>query len=907
MSGFFKRYQKVIIWVVVISFFVGGVALVSLNQAGVFDPSSSGEDPTEANIAVVNGTPILNESAAVAAQTLMNQYISYYEQIGQPTNDLVAGAKGALFVLDIRAQSLQRLIQEVLLAEAADELKIRVSKDEIDEAYAAQYNEVLSSNSLTEDQLETVLLQQGRTLSSFKASVRTEAERLLRDGYLREQIVGVIVPSDDQLAEYLEANISQYDKAERIRASHILVPDEVAAQDLYQQLLAGADFAALASEHSADTGTKDQGGDLSWFERGQMVPEFEEAAFALGIGAISEPVLSSYGYHIIKLTDREAASTPTVDDIKDELRDAYIAAQEDEVFTNWYFETREAADVEIINRLVNVHLMQEEDLDAAIVEYERLLVEDEITDPYLEYYVGRSYEKRALELAGERAPLEDLEEPTEEDLAQIEVLRAQGQQNEQKALEHYLNALSEEAVDADDAFVNRVLTLDPDSTEARYILGELYADRGDVVNAEALFKEIIEDSPEYLLAYISSGDLALRQGALLQAVQRFEQATALRPDDSSILTKLVTAYLAVGYLDKTEETLLKIAEIDPGNVRMRIAEGEVAHARLSDAVAERDELLAQAERTAEDDARIEELAALIDEYSATAIDRFETALKSGGSLDINIQLGQVYLLIGDLDSADDEFRHVNIRSPYRVDAYVGLAEIQAQRGDIDGALESLQSAYSRSFDDREKEDIATRILEITPEDTASLLHLAQSLGSQYKWSAAIREFSKAIDLDPTLIEAYTGIAEAYRWRNEPETAIEYLQRGVIYAELDFDKISIYEELLVAVRAVVGSGRPLSPVGLNARISLARIYLSQYREEKALEELELVQADDPEYRLSEVNALIIEAGGTVLLPAIEEPADDAAASDEAGVTDDTSAAPGDDTASDAGSESAADDE
>jgi hypothetical protein len=107
MSGFFKRYQKVIIWIVVISFFVGGVALVSLNQAGVFNPPSSGEVPTEANIAIVNGTPILNESAAVAAQTLMNQYISYYQQIGQPTNDLVAGAKGALFVLDVRVQSLQ--------------------------------------------------------------------------------------------------------------------------------------------------------------------------------------------------------------------------------------------------------------------------------------------------------------------------------------------------------------------------------------------------------------------------------------------------------------------------------------------------------------------------------------------------------------------------------------------------------------------------------------------------------------------------------------------------------------------------------------------------------------------------------------------------------------------------------
>jgi len=867
MSGFFRRYQKVIIWVVVISFFVGGVALVSLNQAGVFNPSSSGEEPTSANIAIVNETPILTVAAYNAAQTLLNQYKSYYEQIGQSTTDLVSGAKGALFLLDIRAQSLQRLIQEVLLSQAADERKIRVSNDEINEAFASQYNEVLSSNYLTEDELETILLQQQQTLSSFKDSLRAEAERLLRDGYLREQVVGVIVPSDDQLAEYLEANISEYDSAERVRASHILVAEEDVSQDIYGQLLAGDDFAALASEYSTDTGSKDQGGDLSWFERGQMVPEFEEAAFALEIGEISEPVLTSYGYHIIKLTDREAAHTPTMDEIKDELRDAYILAREDEIFTDWYYAVREAADIEIIDPLVNVHLMQEDDLDEAIVTFERLLADNEIGDPYFEYYIGRAYERRALESAGERAPLEDLEEPSEEDLVRIEELRAQGQQDEDKALEHYLNALNEDAVDADDEFVNRVLTLDPDSTDARYILGELYAYRGDVVRAEDLFAEIIADSPDYLLAYIASGDLAQQQGAVMQAVHRFEQAIALRPNDSAILTKLVTAYLAVGYLEKTEETLQKIAEIDPGNVNMQIAEGEVAYARLSAAIVERDELLAVEERTTEDEAWLVELAEQIDEYAATAIDRFEKGLQKGGSLDLNADLGQVYLLIGDIDAAYDEFRYVNIRSPYRVDAYIGLAEVQKQRGDLEGALEHLQSAFSRSFDDREKEDIASRILEITPEDTTTLLRLAQSLGTQYKWSAAIREFSK---VKPSVIEAYTGIAEAYRWRNEPETGIEYLQRGLTYAEYDFDKISIYEELLVAVRSVVGAGQALTPVGLNARISLARIYLGQAREDKALDQLALVQADDPEYRLSEVNALIIEAGGTVVLPTVEDP-------------------------------------
>lgn len=877
MSGFFRRYQKAIIWVVVISFFVGGVALVSLNQAGVFRPSGSTE-PSTVNTAIVNGEAILAEAASRAASTILNQYLAYYQQIGQPTNELMSGAKGALFLLDIRAQGLKRMIQHVLFGQAAKERRIKVSRAEINESFTSQYNGILESNNLTEADLAEILSQQQQSLSGFKDSLRADVETQLRDAYLREQVVGVIAPTDEQLMEYLEANVSQYDSPESIRASHILVPDEASAQDLYEQLLAGADFAELAREHSEDLSNKDQGGDLDWFERGLMVPEFEEAAFALEVEEISPPVQTQFGYHIIQLTDRRSAFVPTLDDIKDEVRDAYIVEQESDRFFDWYEDLYAASEIEITEPLLNAYFLQDDSLDSTIAEYERLLANSEIGDPYFEYYIGRAYESRAIELAGERAPLEDLEAPAEEDLARIEELKALSREYENKALEHYLNALKENAVEADDAFVNRVLQLDPDSTDARYILGELYAGRGDVVNAEIQYAEIINDSPDYVGAYIASGDLALQQGSALQAVHRFEQARALSPNDSTIMTKLVAAYLAVGYLGEAEETLRKIAQIDPGNVRMQIAEGEVAHARLNEAVEERDGLLALEERTPEADARLDELAQQIDEYSAKAIDRFKKGLQSGGLVDLNVKLGQVYLLVGQIDAAEDEFRHAMLRSPYRVDAYTGLAEVRAQRGDLEGALEHLQSAYSWSFDDQEREEIARRILDFAPEDTITRLRLAQSLGEQYKWSAAVKEYAAVLSVEPNSIEAYIGIAEAYRWRNEPSSAIEYLQRGLSHAEFDFDKISLYEELLVAVQAEVGAGRPFTPVGLDARIGLARIYLDQVREANALEQLELVQADNPDYRLDEVNALIIQAGGTVQLP-MDETGEDASSAED----------------------------
>lgn len=103
-----------------------------------------------------------------------------------------------------------------------------------------------------------------------------------------------------------------------IKASHILVSDEEKAKDLKKQLDEGASFEELAKEHSEDPGSKEKGGDLDYFGPGQMVPEFEEAAYKLEVGQISEPVKSAKGYHIIKLTDKKELKP--YDEVKDELR-----------------------------------------------------------------------------------------------------------------------------------------------------------------------------------------------------------------------------------------------------------------------------------------------------------------------------------------------------------------------------------------------------------------------------------------------------------------------------------------------------------------------------------------------------------------------------------------------------------
>jgi peptidyl-prolyl cis-trans isomerase C len=148
-----------------------------------------------------------------------------------------------------------------------------------------------------------------------------DRDRVLMEALL--QNAGHAAVTDEAMHKVYDDATKQMPPEEEVHARHILVPTEDEAKAIEDQLKKGADFAALAKEKSKDPGAAD-GGDLGYFTKDQMVPEFAEVAFKLDKGQISDPVHTQFGWHIIKVEDKRTKPTPTFDQVKVQLEN-YVA------------------------------------------------------------------------------------------------------------------------------------------------------------------------------------------------------------------------------------------------------------------------------------------------------------------------------------------------------------------------------------------------------------------------------------------------------------------------------------------------------------------------------------------------------------------------------------------------------
>lgn len=230
--------------------------------------------------------------------------------------------------------ALDNLITKKIIELEADKQGIKVTEAEIDEELAeladyyggeAAMTSALAMYNITMDQVRDDL------------TVNIKLEKLMQS---RIEI------TDEEIQEYYAAHQEDFFNEEQIKVSHILVESEEEAQEIKALLAGGQDFAELAQERSTDPFTKDQGGDLGAVGRGEMVEEFEQAAFALKPGQISDPVKSEYGYHIIKVDEKMEARQGTLEENKDKIREALFQQKMESEYSAWLEEQYDKYQVE---------------------------------------------------------------------------------------------------------------------------------------------------------------------------------------------------------------------------------------------------------------------------------------------------------------------------------------------------------------------------------------------------------------------------------------------------------------------------------------------------------------------------------------------------------------------------------
>lgn len=187
---------------------------------------------------------------------------------------------------------------QLLMIEKTLDSKYDVSNEQVQAALDADKEEY-------GENFEAYIAQQGYNEESYKKFLKLN---LLQE----EALIENVEASEEEIQAKYDAQKTE------VNARHILVEDEATANEVKQKLEDGGDFAELAKEYSTEPQAETSGGDLGWFGKGQMVPEFEEVAFSLEPGVISDPVQTSFGFHIIEVVEKREIEK-SYEDMKEEL------------------------------------------------------------------------------------------------------------------------------------------------------------------------------------------------------------------------------------------------------------------------------------------------------------------------------------------------------------------------------------------------------------------------------------------------------------------------------------------------------------------------------------------------------------------------------------------------------------
>ena len=295
------------------------------------------EAPLPDVVAVVEGKEIKKEELEQALATVLAGQ-------GIPADQLPAAQKAEGYKM-----LLNELVLEKLVSSRASAVEV---KDEQVDARLEQIKSRFPSPEAFEEQLKKA----GQSITKLREDVTAS---IRQQEWVESQVKDAPKATDKEAEEFFEKNPQQFEKPEQVRASHILVSVQKdaeeavvtekrkAAEAILTRVKAGEAFEKLAAELSEDPSAKQNSGDLNFFTKEQMVPEFSQAAFGMKKGDLSEPVRSQFGYHIIQVTDRKDAEKMTLESVKPQLLMFLNRQKHDQEVQKLLQGIREKADVQV--------------------------------------------------------------------------------------------------------------------------------------------------------------------------------------------------------------------------------------------------------------------------------------------------------------------------------------------------------------------------------------------------------------------------------------------------------------------------------------------------------------------------------------------------------------------------------
>lgn len=230
-------------------------------------------------------------------------------------------------------------IPQILLLQEAKKNRIEITNEEVQE----QIDLLLLQNKLTLEEFEGQLAEDNLKLEDIKELFKT---RLIISELMNTTIGSELEVTDTEVQQYYQNNIEEFTAQEgQIRAAHILLDTEELANEVLERLGEGEDFGYLARRESLDVASAGRDGDLGFFTKDQMIPEFGEAAFALEIGEVSDIVESQFGYHIIK----RLPDTIPLEEVEDQIEQALLSGKQNAAMETYINQLRSKAEIEIFS------------------------------------------------------------------------------------------------------------------------------------------------------------------------------------------------------------------------------------------------------------------------------------------------------------------------------------------------------------------------------------------------------------------------------------------------------------------------------------------------------------------------------------------------------------------------------